>query len=249
MQTYLAEFIGTMILILLGDGVVANVLLERSKGQNSGWIVITAGWGIAVAVAVYAVGRISGAHLSPAVTIALAAIGSFSWAEVPGYVAAQMLGAIVGATLVWLMYLPHWRVTPDQGAKLGIFCTAPAIRHNTANFISEALGTAVLLFGILAIAANAQTLVRPGDVDLSVVFSRGLQPLLVGILVFGIGLSLGGPTGYAINPARDLGPRIAHAILPIAGKGGSDWGYAWIPVVAPIVGGIAGAGLYSLIGF
>jgi len=249
MQTYLAELIGTMILILLGDGVVANVLLERSKGQNSGWIVITAGWGIAVAVAVYAVGRISGAHLSPAVTIALAAIGSFSWAEVPGYVAAQMLGAILGATLVWLMYLPHWRVTPDQGAKLGIFCTAPAIRHNAANFISEALGTAVLLFGILAIAGNAQTLVRPGDVDLSVVFSRGLQPLLVGILVFGIGLSLGGPTGYAINPARDLGPRIAHAILPIAGKGGSDWGYAWIPVVAPIVGGIAGAGLYSLIGF
>ena len=249
MQTYLAEAIGTMILILLGDGVVANVLLERSKGQNAGWIVITAGWAIAVTVAVYVVGRISGAHLNPAVTIALATIGSFSWAEVPAYIAAQMLGAILGATLVWLMYLPHWRITKDQGAKLGIFCTAPAIRHTAGNVISETIGTAVLLFGILAIAANAQTLSKPGDVDLSVVFSRGLQPLLVGTLVFGIGLSLGGPTGYAINPARDLGPRIAHAILPIAGKGGSDWDYAWIPVVAPIVGGIAGAGLYSLIGF
>ena len=249
MQTYLAEVIGTMILILLGDGVVANVLLERSKGQNSGWIVITAGWAIAVAVAVYAVGRISGAHLNPAVTIALATIGSFSWADVPAYIGAQVLGAMLGATLVWLMYLPHWRITNDQGAKLGVFCTAPAIRHTGANFVSEALGTAVLLFGILAIAANAQTLSKPGDVDLSFVFSRGLQPLLVGILVFGIGLSLGGPTGYAINPARDLGPRIAHAILPIPGKGGSDWAYAWLPVVAPIVGGVAGAGLYSLIGF
>ena len=249
MQTYVAEVIGTMILILLGDGVVANVLLERSKGQNGGWIVITAGWAIAVTVAVYIVGRISGAHLNPAVTIALATIGSFPWADVPAYVGAQMLGAILGATLVWLMYLPHWRVTTDQGAKLGIFCTAPAIRHTAANLFSEMLGTAILLFGILAIAANAQTLAKPGDVDLSFVFSRGLQPMLVGVLVFGIGLSLGGPTGYAINPARDLGPRIAHAILPIAGKGGSDWAYAWIPVVAPIAGGIAGAGLYSLIGF
>lgn len=249
MQTYLAEVIGTMILILLGDGVVANVLLERSKGQNSGWIVITAGWAIAVTVAVYFVGRISGAHLNPAVTLALATIGSFSWADVPAYLAAQMIGAILGGTLVWLMYYPHWRVTPDQGLKLGTFCTAPAIRHTPANLFSEMLGTALLLFGILAIAANAQTLAKPGDVDLSFVFSRGLQPMLVGVLVFGIGLSLGGPTGYAINPARDLGPRIAHAMLPIAGKGGSDWGYAWIPVVGPIVGGIAGAGLYSLIGF
>lgn len=249
MQTYLAEVIGTMILILLGDGVVANVLLERSKGQNSGWIVITAGWAIAVAVAVYAVGRISGAHLNPAVTVALATIGSFPWADVPAYIGAQLLGAILGAALVWVMYLPHWRITSDQGAKLGVFCTAPAIRSTGANLISEMIGSAVLLFGILAIAANAQTLSKPGDVDLSFVFSRGLQPLLVGILVFGIGLSLGGPTGYAINPARDLGPRIAHAILPIAGKGGSDWEYAWIPVVGPIVGGIAGAGLYYLIGF
>jgi glycerol uptake facilitator protein len=249
MQSYLAELLGTMILVLLGDGVVANVLLQRSKGQNSGWIVITTGWGVAVAIAVYAVGRISGAHLNPAVTIALATIGSFSWAQVPGYIAAQMIGAFLGAVLVWLAYLPHWRETPDPGAKLGIFCTGPAIRSTGPNLITEIIGTAVLMFGILAIAANAQTLARPGDVDLSVVFSRGLQPLLVGVLVLGIGLSLGGPTGYAINPARDLGPRLAHAILPIPGKGSSDWGYAWIPVVGPIIGGIAGAGLYSIVGF
>jgi len=249
MQSYLAELLGTMILVLLGDGVVANVLLQRSKGQNSGWIVVTTGWGVAVAIAVYAVGRISGAHLNPAVTIALATIGSFSWAQVPGYIAAQMIGAVLGAVLVWLAYLPHWRETPDPGAKLGIFCTGPAIRNTGANLITEIIGTAVLMFGILAIAANAQTLARPGDVDLSVVFSRGLQPLLVGVLVLGIGLSLGGPTGYAINPARDLGPRLAHAILPIPGKGDSDWGYSWIPVVGPIIGGIAGAGLYSIVGF
>jgi glycerol uptake facilitator protein len=249
MQSYLAELLGTMILVLLGDGVVANVLLQRSKGQNAGWIVVTTGWGVAVAVAVYAVGRISGAHLNPAVTIALATIGSFSWAQVPGYIAAQMIGAFAGAVLVWLAYLPHWRETPDPGAKLGIFCTGPAIRNTGANLVTEIIGTAVLMFGILAIAANAQTLARPGDVDLSVVFSRGLQPLLVGVLVLGIGVSLGGPTGYAINPARDLGPRLAHAILPIPGKGSSDWEYSWIPVIGPIIGGIAGAGLYSIVGF
>jgi glycerol uptake facilitator protein len=249
MQPLLAEALGTMILVLLGDGVVANVVLERTKGQNSGWIVITTGWGIAVAIGVYTVGRISGAHLNPAVTIALATIGSFPWAQVPGYIAAQVIGAFIGAVLVWLAYLPHWGDTNDAAAKLGVFCTGPAIRHPMGNAISEFIGTAVLLFGILAIAANAQTLVKPGDVDLSVVFSRGLQPLLVGILVLGIGLSLGGPTGYAINPARDLGPRLAHALLPIPGKGPSDLAYSWIPVIAPIAGGIAGAGLYILVGF
>ena len=249
MTPYLAEAAGTMILILLGDGVVANVLLARSKGQNSGWIVITVGWGVAVTIAVYAVGRISGAHLNPAVTIALATIGSFPWTDVGGYVAAQMAGAFFGAILVWLAYLPHWRLTEDAGTKLAVFCTGPAVRHTAANVITEIIGTAMLLFGVLAIAANAQTLARPGDVDLSVVFSRGLQPLLVGILVLGIGLSLGGPTGYAINPARDLGPRIAHAILPIPGKGPSDWAYSWIPIVAPLAGGIVGAALYSFIGF
>jgi glycerol uptake facilitator protein len=249
MQTLLAEALGTALLVLLGDGVVANVVLSRTKGHNSGWIVITVGWAVAVAMAVYAVGRISGAHLNPAVTIGLAAIGGFPWADVPGYIGAQMVGGFAGAVLVWLMYLPHWEVTPDQGAKLACFSTGPAIRNTTANLIGETIGTAALLFGILAIAANAQTLSKPGDVDLSFVFSRGLQPLLVGILVLGIGVSLGGPTGYAINPARDLAPRIAHAVLPVAGKGGSDWDYAWIPVVGPVVGGVLGAGLYFLIGF
>jgi glycerol uptake facilitator protein len=249
MQPYLAEALGTMLLVLLGDGVVANVLLARSKGESSGWIVITTGWGIAVAMAVYAVGRISGAHLNPAVTIALATVGSFAWAKVPGYVIAQMIGAFVGAVLVWLTYLPHWSVTNNPDAKRGVFCTAPSIASPGANLICEVVGTAVLLFGILAIAGNAQELARPGDLNLSVVFSRGLQPLLVGVLVLGIGLSLGGPTGYAINPARDLGPRLAHAVLPISGKGGSDFSYSWIPVVGPIIGGIVGAGLYSLIGF
>lgn len=249
MQTVLAEAIGTMLLVLLGDGVVANVVLNRTKGQNSGWIVITIGWGVAVAMAVYAVGRISGAHLNPAVTLGLAAIGSFPWADVPGYILAQIVGAFAGAVLVWLSYLPHWRVTADPASKLAVFATGPAMRSPGANVVTEVIGTAVLLFGILAIAANAQTLSRPGDVDLSFVFSRGLQPLLVGVLVLGIGLSLGGPTGYAINPARDLGPRLAHALLPIPGKGNSDWEYSWIPIVGPLVGGVLGAGAYFLIGF
>ena len=249
MQTLLAEAIGTMLLILLGDGVVANVLLTRSKGQNSGWIVITTGWGVAVAIAVYAVGRISGAHLNPAVTVGLASIGSFSWSDVPGYLVAQLIGAFLGAVLVWLAYLPHWKETTDSDLKLGVFCTAPAIRQTGANIVTEIVGTAVLVFGVLAIAANAQTLTKPGDVDLSFVFSRGLQPLLVGILVLGIGLSLGGPTGYAINPARDLGPRLAHAVLPIPGKRDPDWSYAWIPIVGPIVGGILGAVAYTVVGF
>jgi glycerol uptake facilitator protein len=249
MQTFLAEAIGTMMLIVLGDGVVANVVLTGTKGEKSGWIVISTGWGVAVAMAVYAVGRISGAHLNPAVTIALATIGSFPWADVPGYIAAQLLGAFAGAVIVWLAYLPHWRVTTDPGDKLAVFATGPAIAQTGANLATEIIGTAALLFGILAIAGNAQTFVRPGDVDLSAVFSRGLQPLLVGILVLGVGLSLGGPTGYAINPARDLGPRVAHALLPIPGKGPSNWSYAWIPIVGPIIGGVLGAGLYAIVGF
>jgi glycerol uptake facilitator protein len=249
METYIAEAVGTMILILLGDGVVANVLLARSKGQNSGWIVITVGWGVAVTIAIYSVGRISGAHLNPAVTVALATIGSFPWVDVPGYVAAQIVGAFLGAVLVWLAYLPHWGLTEDAASKLGVFSTGPAVHHTTANLVTEAIGTAMLLFGVLAIGANAQGWVQAGEVDLSQVFSRALQPLLVGILVLGIGLSLGGPTGYAINPARDLGPRLAHAILPIAGKGSSDWYYSWIPIVGPLIGGIAGAALYTFVGF
>src|SRR6187551_1032912 len=192
MSTYVAEAIGTMILVLLGDGVVANVLLNRSKGQNAGWMVIATGWGVAVATAVYAVGRISGAHLNPAVTIALAAIGSFPWADVPGYVAAQLAGAFAGSVLVALAYMPHWRLTSDPAAKLAVFCTAPAVRSTVANFTTEAIATAMLVFGVLAIGANAEGWARAGDVDLSQVFSRALQPLLVGILVLGIGLSLGG---------------------------------------------------------
>ena len=249
MNACVAEAVGTMILLLLGDGVVSNVLLARSKGQNSGWIVITVGWGVAVTIAVYSVGRISGAHLNPAVTIGLATIGSFPWNSVAGYVAAQMIGAFLGAVLMWLAYLPHWRLTEDPATKLATFCTAPAVRSPVANVVTEIIGTAMLLFGVLAIGANAEGWVQAGEVDLSQVFSRALQPLLVGILVLGIGLSLGGSTGYAINPARDLGPRIAHAILPIPGKGTSDWAYAWIPVVAPIAGGIAGAALYTFVGF
>ena len=249
MKIYLAEVIGTMIMIILGDGVVANVLLNRTKGQNSGWLVITTAWGLAVTIAIFCVGRISGAHLSPAVTVGLASIGSFPWSQVPGYILAQIFGAFIGAIVVWLLYLPHFAETTEKDLKLAVFCTAPAIRRPVPNFICEVIGTAILLFGILAIGANAQKLTSPTGIDLSVVFSHAVQPILVGFLVWGIGLSLGGPTGYAINPARDLGPRLAHALLPIAGKGGSDWGYAWIPVIAPLIGGVIGAALYTLIGF
>jgi glycerol uptake facilitator protein len=249
MTNYLAEAVGTMLLITLGDGVVANVLLNKSKGQGSGWIVIATGWGLAVAMAVYAVGRVSGAHLNPAVTVALASIGAFEWAEVPGYVLAQMLGAFSGAVVVWLAYLPHWRQTTDADAKLAVFCTGPAIRQPSANLITEVIGTAVLVFGVLAIAANAQAMTSPAQVDLSLVFQRGLQPLLVGALVLGIGLSLGGPTGYAINPARDLGPRLAYSVLPIPRKRDADWDYAWIPVVGPLIGGVVGAWFFTAGGF
>ncbi|MEJ7631162.1 MAG: MIP/aquaporin family protein [Rubrobacteraceae bacterium] len=245
MQAYIAEFIGTMILIILGDGVVAGVLLKNSKAENSGWIVITFGWAMGVAVAVYCVGAISGAHINPAVTIALAVTGQFPLVDVPGYIIAQFLGAFVGGIIVWLAYLPHWGPTEDPGLKLGVFCTAPAYRQTGPNMITEIIGTAVLLFGVLGIVTNAGAV--PGD--LSAVVATGLNPLLIGLLVLGIGLSLGGPTGYAINPARDLGPRLAHAVLPIAGKGSNDWEYAWIPVVAPIIGGIIGAGLFVLLGF
>ncbi len=230
MTPFWGEFIGTMLLILLGDGVVAGILLKGSKSENAGWIVITLAWGLAVVMGIYAVGQISGAHLNPAVTIGLAMEGSFEWGKVPGYLLAQMLGAIVGASLVWLHYLPHWSRTDDPGAKLAVFCTGPAIRSTWSNLLSEILGTFVLVGGVLFIGANK--------------FTDGLNPIVVGALVVSIGMSLGGTTGYAINPARDLGPRIAHALLPIAGKGGSDWGYAWIPVVGPIIGGILGAAFY-----
>jgi len=233
MNNFLAELVGTAILIILGDGVVAGVLLARSKAQNSGWIVITAGWAFAVAIAVYAVGQFTGAHINPAVTVALAVNGVTPWADVPVFIAGQFVGAFIGAVIVWLHYLPHWRETEDEGLKLAVFSTGPAIRATGPNVLSEVIGTFVLVFGVLAITGNEAPT------------AAGLTPLLVGFLVFGIGLSLGGPTGYAINPARDLGPRIAHAVLPIAGKGGSDWEYSWIPVAGPIIGGVLGALAYT----
>jgi glycerol uptake facilitator protein len=238
MQAYIAEFIGTMILIILGDGVVAGVLLRNSKAENSGWIVITFGWAMAVAIAVYCVFQFSGGYINPAVTIGAAVTGGLEWAVVPGYLIAQFLGAFVGGVIVWLAYLPHWPETEDEGLKLGVFCTAPAIYNTPANLITEIIGTFILVFGVFGIFAYS------GEVGGS---AAALNPLLVGLLVLGIGLSLGGPTGYAINPARDLGPRIAHAVLPIAGKGGNDWGYSWIPVVGPIIGGIIGAVLFTLL--
>ena len=243
MQAYIGEVIGTMILIILGDGVVAGVLLRNSKAENSGWIVITFGWGMAVAVAVYVVGQFSGAHINPAVTIGLAASGQFEWALVPGYIIAQFIGAFIGAVIVWLAYLAHWGETEDEGLKLGVFCTAPAIYNTPANLITEIIGTFVLVFGVSGIVANAAA----AGGGAATILGSGINPLIVGLLVLGIGLSLGGPTGYAINPARDLGPRIAHAVLPIAGKGGNDWGYSWIPVVGPIIGGILGGVLFVIL--
>ena len=249
MSVYLAEVIGTMLLIIFGNGVVANVLLGKSKGQNSGWIVITAGWAVGVMMAVYAVGRVSGAHLNPAVSLAMASIGALPWSQVPGYLFSQLAGGFLGAVVVWLAYLPHWAETESSAAKLSVFCTVPAVRRYSANFLTEVIGTAVLLFGILAIAANSQEIATPGDINLALVFNHGLQPALVGLLVWGLGLSLGGPTGYAINPARDLGPRLAHAVLPIAGKGHSDWAYSWVPLLGPLAGGILGAWFFKVVGF
>ncbi|MGH2736184.1 MAG: MIP/aquaporin family protein [Actinomycetota bacterium] len=238
-NNFVAEMVGTAILILLGDGVVAGVLLNRSKAQNGGWIVITFGWGLAVAIAVYAVGSFSGAHINPAVTLGLAAFADFPWGDVPIYIAGQMTGAFLGAVLVYLMYLPHWEETEDPGLKLAVFSTGPAIRKPGPNIVSEVIGTAMLLSGVLALGNTEGLAAGAGP--------AGVSGLLVGFLVLAIGLSLGGPTGYAINPARDLGPRIAHAVLPIAGKGDSDWGYSWVPVVGPIIGGVVGAGLWDLL--
>jgi len=229
---YLAEFIGTLILVLFGDGVVANVLLNKSKGQNGGWIVISAGWAFGVTIAVYVTGWISGAHLNPAVTIAMAVIGKFSWAFVPGYIISQMLGGFVGGVLVYLSYKDHFACTEDGDAKLGIFCTMPAISNPLSNIITEIIGTIILIIGVMGITNEHNKVEHMGA-------------FLVGILVFAIGLSLGGPTGYAINPARDLGPRIAHFLLPIPGKRDSGWSYAPIPVIAPIIGGIIGALIYT----
>lgn len=236
---FLGEFLGTMILILLGNGVVAGVLLKKSKAEGSGWIVITAGWAFAVMAGVFtsiACGS-SDAHLNPAVTLGFA-VRAGNFAKVGPYFAAQMLGALVGAVLMWLHYMPHWKETPDAGSKLACFCTGPAIRSAAANLASEIIGTFVLVFVVGAIFSKSVAATGPG----------ALGPYLVGSLVWGIGLSLGGTTGYAINPARDLGPRLAHAILPIEGKGGSDWGYAGIPVIGPLAGGALAGWLLRTLG-
>ena len=230
-----AEWIGTGLLILLGDGVVAAVLLAKSKAENSGWIVITFGWGMAVMVGAYAVGQFSGAHLNPAVTLGLWINGNIDGGDVPKYLIGEFLGAMSGALLVFIAYYQHFAETEDPGLKLAVFSTGPAIRNPLFNMLTEIIGTFVLVLGILAIT-------DPGNKGPA---ASGLGTLLVAFLVLGIGLSLGGPTGYAINPARDLGPRIMHAILPIPGKGPSDWGYAWIPVLGPLIGGALGAILYG----
>ena len=235
------EFMGTLILILLGDGVVAGVLLKRSKAEGAGWMVITTGWALAVMAGVFvsiACGS-NDAHLNPAVTMGFA-VSSGDFSKVGPYIVAQLAGAFVGATLVWLHFLPHWKETPDQGLKLAVFCTAPAIRNFLANVISEIIGTFVLVFVVGAIFSKAVAAGGP---------AAGLGPYLVGALVWGIGLSLGGTTGYAINPARDLGPRLAHAALPVAGKGPSDWGYASVPVIGPLIGGSLAGVLLRVIGF
>jgi Glycerol uptake facilitator and related permeases (Major Intrinsic Protein Family) len=231
MSHYLAEFIGTAILILLGDGVVANVVLKKTKGNDSGWIVITLGWAVAVVVPAMIFGNHGGAVFNPALTIALAVTGAFEWSVVPGYIAAQMAGAFVGACLVWLMYKDHFDATEDGDSKLAVFSTGPAIRSNANNFISEVIGTFILVFAIMGIS---QTFI--GDN-----VAPGVNLFGVGAIILTCGMSLGGTTGYAINPARDLGPRIAHFILPIKNKRNSDWSYSWIPVLGPIVGAVLAA--------
>jgi len=227
---FMGEVVGTAVLILLGDGVVAGVLLNKSKAQNSGWIVITFAWAMGVMAGVLTSLAVTDgvAHLNPAVTVGLAAADlGVEWSDVPTLIAGQFLGAFIGATLVWLAYLAHWAETEDAGLKLAVFSTGPAIRNTVANLITEIIGTAMLLIGILAIGQNE--------------IANAMGYFFVALIVLAIGQSLGGPTGYAINPARDLGPRIMHFVLPIAGKGDSDWGYSWIPVVGPLVGGVVGA--------
>ena len=233
---FLGEVVGTALLVLIGDGVVAGVLLNKSKAQNAGWVVITWAWAMGVFIGVLASLAVSGgvAHLNPAVTIGLASIDLVEWSDVPTLIAGQFVGAFIGAILVYLAYLVHWGETEDPGLKLAVFSTGPAIRNTAANLITEIIGTFVLVFGVLTIGG-----LTLGADALTGALATGALP--VALLVLGIGMALGGPTGYAINPARDLGPRIIHAILPIPGKGGSDWAYSWIPVVGPIVGGVVGA--------
>lgn len=232
MEPYIAEIIGSALLIVLGNGVVANVILNKTKGHHGGWIVITFGWAIGVFVGVFAATKIGGsAHLNPAITIAFAAAGKFNWSMVPGFIGAQIIGSMLGSLLVWLSYHDHYKATDDPATKLATFSTIPAIRHPFYNFITESIGSFVLVFAVFFLAAPSSSL-------------GALDALPVALLVLGLGLSLGGPTGYAINPSRDLGPRILHAILPIRNKGGSDWNYAWVPIAGPITGGLLAALLF-----
>jgi len=244
MSILIAEIIGTMLLILLGNGVVANVILNGTKGNGSGWIVITTGWALAVFVGVVVAGPYSGAHLNPAVTIALAVAGKVSWELVPEYMAGELIGAMLGAFLVWVFYKDHFKITNDEGGKLACFSTGPAIKNTFSNLISEVIGTFVLVFVIFYFAGPELDII--GDVDSRAIIGLGsIGALPVAFLVWVIGLSLGGTTGYAINPARDLGPRIVHSLLPI--KGSSDWGYAWVPIVGPLIGSLLAAFLYLIL--
>lgn len=242
MTPFIAEILGTMIMILLGNGVVANVLLKDTKGNNSGWMVITSAWAFAVFVGVTIAGPISGAHLNPIVTLGLALIGKFTWNLVPAYILAQMIGAMSGAFLVWLSHKDHFTATADEGTKLACFSTSPAIKNNLSNLISEVIATFVLIFSVFYIAGPSLQIAADANATIGL---GTIGALPVAIVVWGIGLSLGGTTGYAINPARDLGPRIMHAVLPI--KGSSNWGYAWIPIVGPIIGSGLAAALYLAI--
>jgi glycerol uptake facilitator protein len=234
MTPFIAELLGSTLLIALGNGVVANVLLNKTNGQNAGWIVITFGWCIAVFVGVYTSAAVSGAHLNPAVTLALAIAGKFSWADVPMYLLAQVIGTFIGSLMVWLMYRKHFEATPDAATKRSVFCTGPAIRSLPSNLLTEALATFVFVTAVLHLTGPESKL---GSID----------ALPVALVVLGVGLSLGGPTGYAINPARDFGPRLFHAVMPIQGKGDSDWNYAWVPVLGPMIGGASAAFVYGLL--
>ncbi|NLJ18498.1 MIP/aquaporin family protein [Globicatella sulfidifaciens] len=232
MNAFLGELIGTFVLVVLGNGVVAGNILKNTKAENTGWVMITLGWGIGCTIAVYISGFLSPAHLNPAVTLAMAAIGQLPWSQVPSFILAQMLGAMLAAFTTYLHYMPHWAETEDPSTILGTFSTAPAIRDGFSNLFGEILGTAILIMAIMSMGQNN--------------LGAGLGPIVVGLTIISIGLSLGPTTGYAINPARDLGPRIMHQLLPIPNKGDSDWGYAWVPVVGPIIGGILGAIIYNI---
>ncbi len=248
MSPFVAELIGTALLVTFGDGVVANVVLSRTKGHNSGWIVITAGWALAVFVGVFCSQAISGAHLNPAVTLGMAMAGKFSWAAVPGYMLAQLVGGFAGGVLVFLFYREHFKATEDGTSKLACFCTVPNIRNLPQAFFCETVGTFLLVFPVFLMTdAKIKLPAVSGPANEVVIGLGTLGALPVGLLVFAIGLSLGGTTGYAINPARDLGPRLAHALLPVTGKRGNDWSYGWVPIIAPLLGGALAALIHSLL--